>query len=149
MALRGNSLRLAAGVVAYLAIGKDSPIKLVASQNALQIKAAGVNYAGWPEMGIKVNGEKIGSITIDSQQQKMFSIDVPGNIGEIKQIQLTLDNFTECQTAYAPNCKLRSIVFKELYLNDERLEGGVPSGAKNFAHSIQSGEGGITWDIEG
>lgn len=131
----------------FLTTGEQPVIKLVASENVIRVEAAGVRYADWPIMGVVVNDQEIAQVEIAEQQRKMYSVNVPESVGDISTIKLKLNNFQECQNVGTGPCETRKIIVRGLYLNDEKLEGGVASGEKNLASLLQTEEGGITWQV--
>ncbi|NND49585.1 MAG: hypothetical protein HKN60_04970 [Rhizobiales bacterium] len=143
-------LVVVAGAAAFVLTSGEKPlVQLIpASSNTIRIEAAGIEYAGWPEIAYVVNDQEIGRMTIDSKIRKMWTIDVPDTVGDISKIELKFTNFQECQNPYFGTCTTRKIIVRGLYLNDEKVENPVASGGKNLAALLQSAEGGITWTIE-
>ena len=143
-------LVIAAGAAAFFLTSGEKPLVQLtaASSNTLRIEAAGINYAGWPEVAFVVNDEEIGRMTIDSKIRKMWTIDVPDTVGDISKVMLKFTNYQECQNPYFGTCTTRKVIVRGLYLNDEKVENPVASGEKNLAALLQSDQGGITWTIE-
>ena len=138
------------GAAAYvLTSGENAAIQLSSAKSVIRVEAAGVNYAGWPEMAVAVNGENVASFTIDSAQRQMYETTVPMDAGDIETIQIRFTNYTEPQSYVSDGAPVRTIVFRGLYLNDEKLEGGEPSGERNTLFSLRNSEGGLTWNIGG
>lgn len=151
---------LAAGIAAaavVLASVDPSIFRFEPARNVLRLEAAGIKYTSeksapgdWPELGIRVNGEDIGPLTIDSETRKMFSVDVPNSIADIERIDIRFLNPTHCRTAQSvihAFCKDRKAIVRGLYLNGERLEGAVVSGENNMISLLQTSDGGLTWHL--
>ena len=147
----------AAAAAYVLTSGEEPLIEMAASDSVLKVEAAGVYYGGWPEIAVIVNGEPIASQSIDSKIRKMFEFDVPSSVGVISTIEIKMTSEeTDCKAARhsLPTggtlpCTNRIIAVRGLYLNDEKIEGGVAEGGKNQPWSLQSNQGGIKWEISG
>ena len=138
---------LAAVAAIVLTSGEEPLITLSPPEHKLRIEAAGTQYAGWPIMGVLVNGEEIAEVTIDSISRKMWDVDVPGSVGEVSTIMLTLKNYQECQNVGTGACETRKLIVRGMYLDDKKLENPVASGDRNLSAVIQTDEGGITWEV--
>ena len=101
---------------------------------------------------IMVNGEEISKLTIDKQQRSMYTVNVPGSVGEVSEISVKLLNESDCKSVddnFIPssNCQDRTVILRSLFLNDEKLENPEASGNGNLASLIKKSEGGITWKV--
>ena len=143
-------LVVAGGAAAYVMTGENPVAKVVGSSDVIRFEAAGVEYSGWPEMSVHVNGEQIAVLHIDKQVRSMYEVQVPGSVGEIKTVEVKMTEETDCKAAVwikDHTCTDRSITVRGLYLNDEKVEGAEAVGEKNHPWSIRSKEGGIVWNI--
>jgi len=141
-------LILAGGAAYVLTSGEQPVIQLQPASNVLRFEAAGIDYAGWPEMGVSVNGQEIGKILIDSAVRTMFTIDVPASVGEVETVEIKFLNETICQNPYFGSCTLRQIIVRGMYLNDEKIEGAEASGKDNMPSLIRTSEGGVVWKVK-
>ncbi len=138
--------------VAYVLTGENPVIKMSQSDNVIKIEAAGVNYAGWPDMSVSVNGNEVGTVKVETKQRKMFTVDVPADAGTISSVEIKFPNSTDCrkgQFSYESACTDRKLIVRKVFLNEQQLENGEASGDRNTAFSLQSSEGGIAFKVEG
>ncbi len=136
----------------FLTSGEKPIIEIAASDNVIKIEAAGVNFAGWPEMRVSVNGEQIAQLMIEKKQRDMYSFDVPNALGEVKKIEIRMTNETDCRESLRhsfQSCIDRALVLRKVFLNDTQLEAGEASGEGNTQYSLTRSEGGATWQIGG
>ena len=143
---------IGAAAAFVLTSGEEPIIEIAASNNVIKVEAAGVNFAGWPEMRVSVNGEQIAQLMIENKTREMFSFDVPNALGDVEEIQIQLTNETDCRSSLRhsfQSCIDRALVLRKVFLNDEQLEPGVASGEGNTQYSLKRNEGGATWQIGG
>ena len=136
----------------YVLTGDNPVVKLSKSENVIKIEAAGVNYAGWPDMSVSINGKEIGTVKVETKQRKLFTVNVPDDIGTISTVEIKFPNATDCrkgQFAYESACTDRQLIVRKVFLNEQQLENGEASGDRNTAFSLQSAEGGIAFKVEG
>ena len=140
------------------ALGGDPVVEAAASKSVIKIEAAGVEYNGWPEMAVLVNGEQIALKNMNNKIRQMFTFDVPASVGAISTIEVKMTSeATDCKAATwidsrlgaTIKCSDRAIAVRGLYLNDEKIEGALAIGEMNKPWSVQSPEGGIKWEING
>ena len=145
------------GAAAYVMLGEEPEVEVVAPENVIRFEAAGVHYDGWPEMAVLVNGEQIALLHINNKIRQMYSVDVPASVGAISTVEVQMTSETDCYSAVwidtrsgqTFKCDDRAITVRGLYLNDEKIEGAVAIGEKNHPWSVRSAEGGIKWEIKG
>jgi len=143
-------IAMAAATAAYLLTGENPVIQIRAAENVVKIEAAGVDYAGWPEMGVSVNGEVIGKILVNNAQRAMYSFNVPSTIEEVSSIEVKLLNQSDCRAAdfsFVGQCTDRGLTVRSVYLNEQKLEDRVPNGERNTVYSLQSADGGLTFNL--
>lgn len=130
---------------------KNAVARIISSGNVIKIEAAGVNYGGWPDVSIRVNGQEISKITIESPTREMYTFNVPNSVGDVSTIELKLLNPTDCAHAdfshLTAGCTDRALTVRGIYLNDEKLEGAVATGEGNLSALLRRGEGGISVQV--
>lgn len=142
------------GSIGYILISGHNPIvKLGAVDNVIKIEAGAIQHAGWPEIGVDVNGEQVAKLAIDQQTRTMYTINVPGSVGDVSEISVKILNESDCRAldaefGVAPNCQDRTVIIRGLYLNDEKLEGAVATGEGNLSSLLKKSDGAITWTVE-
>lgn len=150
----GAIVVVAAAAAAYVFLGGGGGnIPLISTRSTLHIEAAGVNYGGWPIMGVKINGEDVGTMTIDSQARKVFDFGVPHEAGDINTVELTITNRSYCQNfggtgTLSGTCDARKIILRSVTLEDRKLEGGVASGELNSPNLLVNDEGGVKFEVD-
>jgi len=142
-----------AGSIGYILLSGNNPIVQIASSDkVIKIEAGGIQHAGWPEMSVLVNGKQVTKLTIDKQERTMYTVNVPGSLGDVAEISVKLLNESDCKALDAAfgvslDCQDRTIMLRGLYLNDEKLENPEASGTGNLASLLKKSEGGITWKV--
>jgi len=152
LAATAVSVVIAGAAAFFLMSGDDPVISVSASRNTLRFEAAAIEYAGWPEMRVRVNGEQVALIKIENATRSMYELDVPGSVGDIKTVEASIVSESDCKAAVwiqAHECTDRTITIRGLYVDDEKIEGQVAGGKKNKPWSIQSEDGAITWTVGG
>ena len=140
-----------AGAAAYALTSGDRPIiRITPSGNVIKFEAAGIQYTGWPEMAVSVNGEEIAVLTVDNQVRREFTFEVPRSVGEVKTIEVRMTSDTNCREALfleVHTCTNRTLILRKFWLNDEQINDPVATGEGNFPWSVVSSDGAVTWTI--
>jgi hypothetical protein len=143
---------LIAGAGAYVVFTKENQVTIINSSVGpkLKIEAAGIQYAGWPEMSILVNDKEIKKLEVAIAERTMFDINVPSDIGNITKIEVRLLNESDCKLVdlniNVNECTDRKIIVRGVYLDEKKLENPQAS-AGNLSSLLQKGEGGISWQV--
>ena len=141
------------GAAAFVLTSGEKPIvEVAASKNVIKVEAAAVNFTGWPQMRVSVNGEQIAQLMIEKKQRDIYSFDVPNALGDVKTIEIQMTNETDCAGSLRhsfQSCIDRALILRKVFLNDEQLEAGVASGEGNTPYSLKRSDGGATWQIGG
>jgi len=141
-----------AGSAGYILLSGNNPIvQIASSDNVIKIEAAGTLHAGWPQMSVEVNGREVTKLTVDKSERSMYTVNVPGALGDVAEISVKLLNESDCRAVEfsfnATPCQDRKIIVRGVYLNEQKLENPEASGTGNLASLLQKSEGGITWKV--
>jgi hypothetical protein len=141
------------GAAAYALTSGDNPIiEIATSKNVIKLEAAGIQYTGWPEMAVSVNGEQIAVLTVDNSVRSEFTFNVPSSVGEVSTIEVRMTSDTNCREALfleVHTCTNRTLILRKLWLNDKPITDPVATGEGNFPWSVVSSNGAVTWTVGG